>query len=170
MKFSVTTGLCLVLLIVASSVGVAQIRTIEGKGEEYHHAMYLNFKHAADQAQALFTQMSLPHDLEMEIVREHIDEIWMNLDRARIQHAMVHKTYGTDEARMVTENHDVLLKAHLAATENCKLLKAELDKKNPDRESIKNFASELYVQASKAASEHLDGMKKLGLQEMKIPS
>ena len=170
MKFVYCTGVCLILLISISSIGFAQVRTIEGKGEEFHHAMYLNFKHAAEQAQALYTQVSLPHALVMEIAREHVDEILLNLDRAKIQHAMVHKTYGADEARMVTENHDILLKAHLAATENCKLLKAELNKKNPDRELIKDAASQLYVQASKAASEHLDGMKKLGLLEMKIPS
>lgn len=170
MKFIAFTGLCLILLVAVSSDGFAQMRTIEGKGEEYHHAMYLNFKHAAEQAQALFTQASLPYDLRMEIAREHVDEIWMNLERAKIQHAMVHKTYGSDESRMVTENHDILLKAHLAATEQCRLLKAELDKKSPDLEAIRNAASQLYAQASKAASEHLDGMKKLGLLEMKVPT
>lgn len=166
MKFTAISALCLVV----SSLGFAQMRTIEGKGEEYHHAMYLNFKHAAEQAQALFTQVSLPHDLRIEIAREHVDEIWLNLDRARIQHAMVHKTYGADESRMVTENHAILLKAHLAATEQCKLLKAELDKKSPDLELIKNASSQLYAQASKAASEHFEGMKKLGLLEMKVPT
>jgi hypothetical protein len=170
MKFSATTGSCLILLVVASSIGFAQMRTIEGKGEEYHHAMYLNFKHAAEQAQALFTQMSLPHDLKMEIVREHVDEIWTNLERAKIQHAMIHKTYGADEAKMVTEHHDILLKAHIAATEVCKQLKTELDKKNPDRELIKGGAGQIYDLTTKAANEHLEGMKKLGLQEMKIPS
>ncbi|MEX2115261.1 MAG: hypothetical protein WEB37_00120 [Bacteroidota bacterium] len=166
MNFSAISILCLVV----SSLGFAQMRTIEGKGEEYHHAMYLNFKHAAEQAQALYTQVSLPHALVMEIAREHADEILLNLDRAKIQHAMVHKTFGVDETRMIMENHDNLLQAHIAATETCRLLKAELDKETADRESIKKFARQLYVQTSKAASEHLDGMKKLGLQEMKVPS
>ena len=170
MKFIYFTGLSLILLVGVSSIGFAQMRTIEGKGEEYHHAMYLNFKHAAEQAQALFTQVALPYSLTMEIVREHVDEIWVNLERAKVQHAMVHKTYGEDEARMVMENHDSLLRAHLAATESCKLLKAELDKETPDRESIKMLAGQLYAQASKAAVEHMDGMKKLGLREMQIPS
>ncbi len=170
MKRAFFTGMCLVVFAGLSSLGYAQMRTIEGKGEEYHHAMYLNFKHAAEQAQALFTQVSLSSSLVMEIALEHADEIWTNLERARIQHAMVHKTYGADEARMIMENHDALLRAHLAATESCQLLNAELAKETPDRESMRILAGKLYAQASKAAAEHLDGMKKLGLREMQIPS
>lgn len=170
MKFIQFISLCLILVVCVSGTGLAQMRTIEGKGEEYHHAMYLNFKHAADQAQALFTQATMPNDLVMEIVREHVDEIWVNLERARVQHAMIHKTYGEDETRMITENHENLLKAHMAAMESCKLLKAEIEKKNPDRDSMKKLSGMLYAQSLKAAVEHMDGMKKLGLQGMQVPS
>lgn len=170
MKFVQFTTLCLILVVCISGIGLAQTRTIEGKGEEYHHAMYLNFKHAADQAQALFTQANMPNTLVMEIAREHVDEIWVNLERARVQHAMIHKTYGEDETRMIMENHENLLNAHLAAMESCKLLKTEIGKKNPDRESIKRLSGMLYAQASKAAVEHMDGMKKLGLGGIQVPS
>lgn len=170
MKFIQFTALCLILVVCITGSGFAQTRTIEGKGEEYHHAMYLNFKHSAEQAQALFTQVSLRNDLVMEIVREHVDEIWVNLERARVQHAMIHKTYGEDETRMIAENHENLLNAHTAAMESCKLLKAEVEKKNPDRDSMKRLSGMLYAQTLKAAVEHMDGMKKLGLQGMLIPS
>ncbi|GJQ20822.1 MAG: hypothetical protein HBSIN02_11770 [Bacteroidia bacterium] len=152
------------------SVSTAQVRTVEGRGEEYHHAMYLNFRHAADQAQALFTQVSLPRPLLMEIAREHIEEVMMNLERARIQHAMIHKTYGSNENQLILENHERLLKAHVAAIEHAKQLKAELERPSPDKEVVKSLAAKLYTATATAAHEHADGMKKLGLQEMQLPS
>lgn len=152
------------------SFSTAQVRTVEGKGEEYHHAMYLNFRHAADQAQALFTQVLLPRPILMEIAREHTDEIMTNLERARIQHAMIHKTYGSNEEQLILENHERLLRAHLAAMEHARLLKSELEKPSPDKEVVKSLAAKLYTATATAAQEHADGMKKLGLQEMQLPS
>lgn len=163
---------CILTLALALSVVVttAQVRTIDGKGEEYHHAMYLNFKHAADQAQALYTQVSLPRAMVMEIAREHVDEIQLNLERAKVQHAMIHKTYGSSEEQLVLENHDRLLKAHLAAVEYVGQLKDELGKKSPDKEVVRSLSAKLYTATATAAREHVDGMKKLGLQEMLLPT
>lgn len=163
--FSLTLALALSVV-----VATAQVRTIDGKGEEYHHAMYLNFKHAADQAQALYTQVSLPRAMVMEIAREHVDEILLNLERAKVQHAMIHKTYGSSEEQLVLENHDRLLKAHLAAMEYVGQLKDELGKKAPDTEVVKNVSAKLFHATATAAREHADGMKKLGLQDMLLPT
>lgn len=163
--FSLTLALALSVV-----VATAQVRTIDGKGEEYHHAMYLNFKHAADQAQALYTQVSLPRAMVMEIAREHVDEILLNLERAKVQHAMIHKTYGSSEEQLVLENHDRLLKAHLASLEYVVQLKDELGKKAPDKEVVRSLSAKLYTVTATAAREHADGMKKLGLQDMLLPT
>ena len=170
MKSVVNFLTLLLAIIVVVNCSPAQQRIVEGKGEEYHHAMFLNFKHAAEEAEALFTQTSLPHALNMEIAIEHVDEIWGNLDRARIEHAMVHKTYGSEESRLIAENHESLLLAHNKAIEACKILKNEMAKTKPNVDVIRMESAAVYQQCLKAAEQHMDGMKKLGLADMKKPS
>jgi len=161
-----------VILLMAMVVNCspAQQRTVEGKGEEYHHAMFLNFKHAAEEAEALFTQTALPHALNVEIAREHIDEIWTNLDRARVEHAMVHKTFGSEESKMIAENHEGLLLAHTKAIDAAKILKTEIGKEKPDIDVIRMQSAVAYQQSLKAAEMEMEAMKKLGLMDMKKPS
>ena len=149
---------------------VAQQRKVEGKGEEYHHAMYLNFKHAAEEAEALYNQTGLNRELNLEIARQHVDELWTSLDNARIQHAMVHKTYGEQQSTLVAENHESLLNAHDKALEAGKLLKTEIEKGKPDVKVVREQSVTVYQMAIKAATEHLEGMKKLGIPPMKIAS
>lgn len=160
-------SLALFALPVAS---MGQQRKIEGKGEEYHHAMYLNFKHAAEEAEALYVQLGLPHELNLEIARAHVNEIWMNLDNARIQHAMIHKSYGDQQATLIAENHDVILEAHNNAFNAAKLMKKEIESDHPDKKILLEQSAEVYRQASKAAAEHMDGMKKLGISPMRVSS
>lgn len=168
---SVVSFLALLLAVLTVvSLCPAQQRTIEGRGEEYHHAMYLNFKHAAEEAEALFSQASLPHTLNMEIATEHVDEIWTNLDRIRIEHAMVHKTYGSEESKLIAENHEGILLAHAKAIEAGKILKDEMAKATPNIDVVRMEAATIYQQCLKASELHMDGMKKLGLPEMKKPS
>ena len=160
----------LVLFLIVVDYSPAQQRTIEGKGEEYHHAMFLNFKHAAEEAEALFTQTALPHALNIEIAKEHIDEIWMNLDRARVEHAMVHKTFGSEESKMIAENHEGLLLAHNKAIDAAKILKTEIGKETPNIDVVRMQAAVAYQQSLKAAEMEMEAMKKLGLMDMKKPS
>jgi len=163
------------VLIIAAAVFlslpvVAQQRKVEGKGEEYHHAMYLNFKHAAEEAEALNYQLMLNHDLNLEIARQHAQEIWTNLDNVRIQHAMVHKTYGAQQSTLVAENHEILLESHNKAFEASTLLNTELKKANPDIKLLREQSVVVYQMSTKAAAAHLDGMKKLGIPMMKVVS
>ena len=168
---SIRTVLALLLMAaLLVNLSPAQQRTIEGKGEEYHHAMFLNFKHAAEEAEALFTQTALPHALNIEIAKEHIDEIWMNLDRARVEHAMVHKTFGSEESKMIAENHEGLLLAHNKAIDAAKILKTEIGKETPNIDVVRMQAAVAYQQSLKAAEMEMEAMKKLGLMDMKKPS
>lgn len=145
---------------------MAQQRKIEGKGEEYHHAMYLNFKHSAEEAEALYNQVVLNRDLNLKIARQHVQEIWTSLEDARIQQAIVHEQQPTP----VDKNHEVLLKAHEQALNACKLLRTEVGKSNPDVKVVREQSIRIYQQALKAATEQMDGMKKLGVPNMKAPS
>lgn len=160
----------LLAVLAVVSLSPAQQRTIEGKGEEYHHSMILNFKHAAEEAEALFAQVSLPRAMNLEIAKEHVDEIWGNLEHARIEHAMIHKTYGSDESRITADNHSNLLLAHTKAVDACKLIKDEIAKSEPNTEVIKTQAMVVYQQCLKAAELHTDTIKKLGITEMKVAS
>ena len=166
--FTSTVLLALALLVVVPANG--QERKIGGQGEEYHHAMYLNFRHSADEAMALTMQLMMPRELNVEIARQHVNEIVLNLDNARIQHAMVHKSYQSGQDKLIMENHETLLQAHNTAIEAAKALKAELAKKSPDKETLSTQARVVFEQCQKAAREHEDGMKKLGIVEMKAPS
>jgi len=163
------------LFIIAAAVFlalpvVAQQRKVEGKGEEYHHAMYLNFKHAAELAEALNNQVMLNHDLIVEIAKKHVDDIWTSLEDARVQHAMIHKTYGEQQSMMVAENHEIILKSHNQALDACKFLKKEIEKTKPDMKVLREQSALVYQLAIKAATEHLEGMKKLGIPMMKVAS
>lgn len=161
--------LTIAMAVLLSLPVLAQQRKIEGKGEEYHHAMYLNLKHSAEEAEALYNQALLNRDLNMEIANQHCDEIWNSLEAVRVQHAMVHKTYGEQQTTMVAENHEALLKSYDKAVEACKILKKEMAKGKPDVNAIRDQSAQIYQMALKAATEHLDGMKKLGIPMMSAP-
>ena len=83
-------SLIVAMAVLLSIPAVAQQRKVEGKGEEYHHAMYLNLKHSADEAQALYSQISLNRDLNMEIANQHFEEIWNSLHPVPLSHSLIH--------------------------------------------------------------------------------
>lgn len=156
------TVLALVLVVGFSSFAIGQLK-VEGKGEEYHHALALEFLHSADHAKALQHQASLDHPLNMELVKQHADEIGRSLENARVDHAMIHKTYDEKNTNDVKENHNALLEAHTKALEAYQKLKGEVQQKNIDKGAIGTLATTIYEHASHAAAEHKDAMKKLGV-------
>ncbi len=162
-------SLIVAMAVLLSIPAVAQQRKVEGKGEEYHHAMYLNLKHSADEAQALYSQILLNRDLNMEIANQHLQEIWNSLDAVRVQHAMVHKTYGEQQATLVAENHEVLLKSYDKAVDACKILKKEMGKGKPDINVLREQSALVFQNAQNAATEHMEVMKKLGIPTMQAP-
>ena len=165
MKKSLIVAMAVLLLIPV----VAQQRKVEGKGEEYHHAMYLNLKHSADEAQALYSQISLNRDLNMEIANQHFEEIWNSLDAVRVQHAMIHKTFGEQQSTLVAENHETILKSYDKAIDACKILKKEMGNGKPDINVLRTQSALVYQNTLKAATEHTEGMKKLGIPMMQAP-
>ena len=76
--------------------------TPKGKPTEYHHALNLCFQHTADHAKALFNQVS-SGELNVEIAGDFLDQIGSDLDRARVCHAMVHKTYTEADIKTIAD-------------------------------------------------------------------
>lgn len=156
--------LSLLFLSVGALPAFSQPRTVEGRGEEYHRAFSLEFWHTADHAKALQEQTSLQHKLNMDIARQHVEEMERSMENARLDHVMMHKTYSETEKEEVQENHNLILQTHLKATEAIKILRAELKKKLPDLAVMKELAGTVYENTSKAAAEHKKAMVKLGLE------
>lgn len=137
---------------------------VEGKGEEYHQAMYLEFSHTADHAKALSKQTALGRDLNMYIANQHVEEIGRSLENIRTDHAMVHKTYTDAEMTKIQENHNVILDSHTKSLEAYKSLKAEVQKTTPDMKRVKDLSDVIYEYTTKALNEHREAMTKLDVK------
>jgi hypothetical protein len=142
--------------------------SLKGKAEEYHHALNLCYQHSADHAKELFDQTS-NGEFNLDIAKDFVEQIGKDLEHARIYHAMVHKTYSEADAKMIVNEHTMILKGHTAAAAAFDKLKEEVEKPNPSMETIKALSATIFDGASKAASAHRDAMKKLGVPESKEP-
>lgn len=159
--------LFLVVLCVVAGVSLLtaqQQLKVEGKAEEYHQAMSMEFSHTADHAKALSKQTVLGRDLNMYIAKQHIEEIGRSLENIRTDHAMVHKTYSDTEMTKIQENHNVILDSHTKSLEAFKSLKVEVQKNAPDLKRVKELSDAIYEYASKALSEHQQAMMKLDVR------
>ena len=154
----------LCILVSISLLTAQQQLKVEGKAEEYHQAMTLEFSHTADHAKALAKQTTLGRDLNMYIAKQHVDEIGRSLENIRTDHAMVHKTYSDAEMTAIQENHNVILDSHTKSIEVFKSLKAEVQKTAPDLKRVKDFSNAIYEYAGKALSEHQQAMMKLDVK------
>jgi len=163
MKKFIHAAVLMLLLMSMISFSSSQLK-IEGKGEEFHRALQLEFVHAADHAKAIEEQVSLPRAMSMEITRRHMEEIGHSLENARVLHSMVHKTFSDQDAAAVKENHNGLYDAHTKALDAFQQLKVEIVKKEMDASRVQGLANTIYRQTDKAAAEHRDGMKKLGVE------
>ncbi|MBI4429357.1 MAG: hypothetical protein HY562_09595 [Ignavibacteriales bacterium] len=110
-------------LIAFVSVSNAQKTRINGKAEDYHFAMLLDFSHAADHAQALYNQAVSSYEFNTTLAKESLEEIGKCLEIARTHHALVHKSYTAAEQENIGENHEAFLQCHLKANEAYEKLK-----------------------------------------------
>ena len=156
-------------LIVFVSLSFTQQAKINGKAEDYHFAMLLDFTHASDHAQALYNQAVAPYEFNIALAKESLEEIGKSLEVGRTHHALVHKSYTQAEQENIGENHKVFLDCHTKAIEAHEILKAEMAKPKPDLGKVKDLSAAIYQQTTKAIAQHKDVLKKLGI-EFKVPS
>lgn len=163
-KFIRLFFIVLCVLVSISFLPAQQQLKVEGRAEEYHQAMALEFSHAADHAKALSKQTALERDLNMYIAKQHVEEIGRSLENIRTDHAMVHKTYTDSEMTQIQENHNVILDSHTKSLEAHKSLKAEAQKTMLDVKKIKDLSDVIYEHTTKALNEHREAMTKLDVK------
>jgi hypothetical protein len=123
-------------ILVCALVGTSNAQQVQGKAEDFHHALQLCYQHSADHAQALFDQMS-NGELNIRIVKDYVEQIGNNLDHARTYHSFVHKSYSEADSKMIADEHQVVLNGNIAAATAFAALKTEIEKPNPDLATIK---------------------------------
>jgi hypothetical protein len=139
-----------------------------GKGEEYHHALDLCFRHIADHAIALFDQVS-SGEINRDITDDFLEQMTRDLDRARVYNVTTYSCCSEVEAKAVSDDRLAILGGHATAVSAIRTLSDELQKQNPDLQTIKTLTTVILDGVNKAAVAHRDAMKKLGIAEIKGP-
>jgi hypothetical protein len=143
--------------------------TMGGKTDNFHYAMSLCLQHTVDNAKVLYDQAS-KGELNQEMVKDLIEQMGKDLDHSRVYHARLHKSYTEAESQLIAGEHTAILQGHTKAADAFALLKAEIEKTKPSIDQIKTQTAAIFDGASKAASAHIEAMKKLGVSEVKSPT
>ncbi len=157
------------LLVILSFLSFGQQAKINGKAEDYHFVMLLDFSHTMDLAQAIYNQSVAPYEFNSSLAKESMERIGKYLDVARVHHALVHKSFTAADELNISENHKAFFDSHTKANEAYEMLKAELARSKTDRGKVKDLSNAIYQETKKAIVEHKEVMKKLGI-EFKAPS
>jgi hypothetical protein len=157
-----------VVLMLAVTMSL-NARIMGAKTDNYHYAMSLCLQHSADNAKVLYDQAA-KGELNQEMEKDLVEQIGKDLDRARVYHARLHKSYTEAESQLIAEQHIIILHGHTKAADAYALLKTEIEKTKPNIEEIKTQTAAIFDGTTKAAAAHLEAMKKLGVSEVKNPS
>lgn len=139
-----------------------------GKAEEYHHALDLCFRHVADHAKALFDLVS-SGEINKDIADDYLGQMGRDLDRARVYNVTTYSCCSEVEAKEISDDRLVILGGHATAVSAMRTLSDELQKADPDLQTIKTLTTVILDGVNKAAVAHRDAMKKLGIAETKGP-
>lgn len=139
-----------------------------GKGEEYHLALDLCFRHIADHAKAMF-DLASNGEINKEIADDFLGQMSRDLDRARVYNVTTYSCCSEVETKEISADRAEILGGHATAVSAIRTLSDELQKQNPDLQAVKMLTTVILDGVNKAAAAHRDAMKKLGIAEMKGP-
>jgi hypothetical protein len=122
----------------------------------------------ADHASAIFDQVS-SGEINRDITDDFLGQMSRDLDRVRVYNLTMYLGCSEVEVKSIADDRLAILGGHATAVSAIRGLSDELQKPNPDRQTIKTLTTVILDGISKAAVAHRDAMKKLGIAETRAP-